>query len=243
MNSVIAWFSCGVTSAVAAKLTIQKYGERVELVYIDTSSEHPDNKRFLSDVALWLGRDIVILHSTKYGDIDDVFDRNRYLRGPQGARCTVEMKKKVRQDYQREGNKQIFGYHAKEKARAERFTRANPEIDLEYPLIDAGLDHDDCMTIILHAGIAIPIMYTLGFNNNNCIGCVKAEGAGYWNRTRLHFPDVFDRRARQERKLGYALVRQEKTPVFLDELNPTCGLDKQEPAIQCGLLCDIPITE
>jgi len=44
MTKVIAWFSCGAASAIAAKLAIKKYGYIVEVVYMDTGSEHSDNK-------------------------------------------------------------------------------------------------------------------------------------------------------------------------------------------------------
>lgn len=45
---VIAWFSCGVTSAVACKIALSLY-EDVQLYYIETGSGHPDNARFLVD--------------------------------------------------------------------------------------------------------------------------------------------------------------------------------------------------
>jgi hypothetical protein len=51
------------------------------------------------------------------------------------------------------------------------------------------------------AGIEIPAMYKMGYNNNNCIGCVKG-GMGYWNKIRKDFPEVFNRMAVIEREVG-----------------------------------------
>lgn len=45
----LGWFSCGVTSAVACKLAIEKFGDDVELWYIETGAAHPDNIRFIKD--------------------------------------------------------------------------------------------------------------------------------------------------------------------------------------------------
>ena len=45
---IIAWFSCGVTSAVACKIALSLYDD-VQIYYIETGSGHPDNTRFLSD--------------------------------------------------------------------------------------------------------------------------------------------------------------------------------------------------
>lgn len=58
-------------------------------------------------------------------------------------------------------------------------------------------------------------MYDLGYPNNNCVGCVKG-GMGYWNKIRVDFPEVFERRARQEREIGHSCIKG----VFLDELDP-----------------------
>jgi hypothetical protein len=84
-------------------------------------------------------------------------------------------------------------------------------------------------------------MYELGFEHNNCIGCVKSTSTGYWNRVRRLFPDVFDRRARQSRLIGARLVRVKGVRVFLDEL----PLEEHDPDddIDCGPVCQTPRSE
>lgn len=77
---IVAWFSCGAASAVAAKLAIEKYGTSCDVVYCDTlSTEHEDNARFFRDVEQWLGRTITVIRSEKYASIDEVFERRRYM--------------------------------------------------------------------------------------------------------------------------------------------------------------------
>lgn len=54
-DRVLSWFSCGDASAVAAKLAVEKYGDRCEVLYCDTFAfEHPDNRRFFNDTQQWL---------------------------------------------------------------------------------------------------------------------------------------------------------------------------------------------
>lgn len=53
-DMVIAWFSCGATSAVACKMALSMYDD-VRIVYIETGSGHPDNERFLKDCERWYG--------------------------------------------------------------------------------------------------------------------------------------------------------------------------------------------
>ena len=96
-------------------------------------------------------------------------------------------------------------------------------------LIEQGLTKNDCLAIIQNAGIATPVMYKLGYRNNNCIGCVKG-GAGYWNKIRVE----------QSRAIGARLVRDANgNRIFLDELDPTAGKYPEEPDFQCGFMCEI----
>jgi 3'-phosphoadenosine 5'-phosphosulfate sulfotransferase (PAPS reductase)/FAD synthetase len=241
MNRVLVWFSCGAASAVAAKMAVAKYGDRCEVLYCDTLAyEHPDNTRFMADVAKWIGKEIKLLKSAKYADIFDVFDKTGWLIGVGGARCTTELKKNVRKQYQREGDLHIFGLTADESKRIDRFEDQNNDVKVEWILHDNDVKKNDCYRTLQAAGIDLPEMYKLGYNNNNCIGCVKGQ-SGYWNKIRVDFPDAFARMAKQERKMNAAInkvyVKGKRIRVFLDELDPKAGRNVPLPDIECGALC------
>lgn len=241
---VVCWFSCGVTSAVASKMALAEYGsERTHVVYCDTRSEHPDNHRFLRDCEQWYGHQIEIIGSDEYHDIWDVFEKTRWIVGVNGARCTAELKKRVRRAYERPDDLQVFGFDASEEARAKRFREQNIEVNLLTPLIDCGLSKADCGQIVMRAGIELPMMYRLGYRNSNCVGCPKGQ-QGYWNKIRRDFPSVFARMARTEREIGAAINKSyagdgKRKKVFLDELDPDAGNYNSEPSLECGLLCAI----
>lgn len=237
----LVWFSCGAASAIAAKLAVEKYPATAEICYCDTLAfEHPDNRRFLADVERWTGRTITILKSKRYTDIYDVFRKTRYLVGVNGARCTVELKKNVRKEYEAPGDRHIFGFTSEEKHRIDRFEESEPTIQAEFPLFDAGISKAECYRRLAEAGIELPAMYKLGYNNNNCIGCVKGQ-SGYWNKIRVDFPEAFQRMAVLERELNVAINKTEKggirQRVFLDELDPEAGRKIPMPDIECGVLC------
>ena len=116
-------------------------------------------------------------------------------------------------------------------------------IEVETPLIDAMLDHGDCLAMLREVGIELPTMYKLSYMHNNCIGCVKSSGAGYWNKIRVDFPAVFNRRAAQERELNHAMAKVGGVPVFLDELPPNIGKYEAEPEHACSILCQIALSE
>lgn len=245
MSRVLSWFSCGAASAVCAKLASEKYEDRCEVLYCDTFAyEHPDNKRFFGDIENWIGRYIKVLKSPEYTDIYDVFTRTRWLVGPKGARCTTELKKKVRVAYQKVDDIHCFGFTADEAHRVERFWKENPELYAEFPLIEAKLTKRDCMQMLQDAGVELPVMYKLGYRNNNCIGCVKGA-SGYWNKIRIDFPETFNKMAKLERELDAAICKQEgvsdgkrwRRRVFLDELDPFAGRYEADSDMECGVLC------
>jgi hypothetical protein len=232
----LAWFSCGAASAVAAHQALKRDREALVL-YCDTmEAEHPDNARFFSDVQEWLGTTITKLSSTKYASVDDVFEKTRYMAGVSGARCTVEMKKVPRFGFQQPGDVHVFGFTADEKNRADRFVE-NADVDVWFPLVEDRITKEDCLQVLRSAGIAIPEMYRLGYKNNNCLGCVKATSANYWNMVRRDFPDVFDKRAAQSREIGVRLTRVRGERVFLDELPEDYIPAEPLEDVSCGPDC------
>lgn len=232
----VVWFSAGAASAVAAKIVLSENHEEAVLVYTDPGSEHPDNHRFIKDCEQWFGHPVLQLKNEKYEDTWDLWSKRRFLVSPAGAMCTTELKKKLRQRFQRHDDIQVFGYTVEEKHRADRFREQNPEVNLVTPLIERGLKKEDCLAMIHRAGIELPSMYKLGYRNNNCIGCVKG-GMGYWNKIRVDFPEVFDRMANLERDIGATVLRSDGEQVFLDELEPDRGKHDNEPDIECSLFC------
>lgn len=233
----VCWWSAGATSAVAAKLAIDKYDD-VELFYIAISSAHPDNHRFIQDCQNWYGQNINIVRNLKgYADQFDVIEQTGYVNGPAGARCTLELKKEVRRQIQKEyqPTNHIMGYEysPNEINRAIRFKEQYPHTNPIFPLIENKISGEEAHAILMGAGIELPEMYKLGFNNNNCIGCVKG-GKGYWNKVRQHFPDVFSRMARLEREKGRSCIKE----IFLDELEPDEGI--LNPIVpNCGMFCQV----
>ncbi|CAL8476444.1 hypothetical protein [Caballeronia sp. S22] len=183
-----------------------------------------------------------MLRAEKYSaSIYEIFKLG-YLVGPGGAPCSLRLKKRVRQSFERPGDRQVFGYTMEEQDRVDRFIDANNDVDLWVPLIDRQLTKGDCLAMLRNAEIELPAMYSLGYRNNNCIGCVKG-GAGYWNKIRVDFPETFERMARVEETLGRTVckisVDGETKRVSLRELPPSAGDYEAEPDISCGIFCHI----
>ena len=240
---IICWFSCGITSAVACKLAVDKYGkDKCILVYIEIDSAHPDNERFILECENWIGVKIKRIRSLKYTDQYDVIIKTKYVNGIGGARCTKELKKDVRLKFETEikYEGQVFGFEFEKKEinRALRFSEQYSYTKPIYPLIERKLTKEQCAWLMIYNNIKMPEMYKLGFHNNNCIGCVKG-GMGYWNKIRKHFPEYFKKMSEAERIAGHSCIKNK----FLDELNQNEGNNEPPILPDCGTFCEIEFAD
>lgn len=242
MERVVVHFSCGAASAVAAKLALAQY-ENVEIINAFVKEEHPDNQRFLKDCEQWFGRPVTQLMDLKYGaSTDEVWRRERYMRGLRGASCTRALKGKLLDGFRKPGDVTVIGYTVEEQDRFRDFVERHPDVQAKAPLIEAGLSKADCLAMVERAGIELPAMYRLGYRNANCIGCIKG-GKGYWNKIRVDFPERFEAVAAIEEEIGPTayLFYDEKagTRMSLRSLPPDAGRDEQENDISCSFFCSI----
>jgi hypothetical protein len=241
---IAVWFSCGAASAVAAKKTIEVYGNDHEIRIINNPvmEEHEDNRRFLLDVEKWLGHKIEIATNPAFPSMSayDVWEKRKYMSGVMGAPCTFELKKKARQIWE-EKNKpdfHVLGFTFDEAARHKRFIERERENVLPV-LIDAKITKTDCFEIIKKANIKLPEIYSLGYPNANCIGCVKSTSATYWNLVRSKHPEIFSLRVEQSKRIGTKLVTYKGKRIFLDELSPDAkGRPLKNMNFECGIFCE-----
>lgn len=244
---IAVWFSCGAASAVALKLTAEKYGvDEVRAINSPVAEEHPDNRRFLHDVEEWVGIEIEIATAPKYPSTScvDVWDHRGAMsiivpgKGAV-APCTDHLKKEARQAWEAENDADwhVLGFTADEKKRFERFKMTERENILPI-LIDAGMTKEDCWDMLRREGVRVPEMYRLGYPNANCIGCVKATSPTYWNLVRETHPEVFRQRAEQSRRLGSKLVRVKNERIFLDELDPKAKGRPLKSMPDCNMFCE-----
>ena len=226
-KDIVVWFSCGAASAVAAKVTLEKYGKdnNVRIVNNPIKEEHVDNLRFLKDVEKWIGKDIEFALSSRFPNASckEVWDWKKFMSGPMGAPCTKFLKKNARQEWEKNNNSDylVLGFTYDEQKRAERFmlTERNNLLPV---LIEEKITKQDCFDMLLNKGLKLPQIYKHGFPNANCIGCVKATSPTYWNLVRKEFPKVFDDRAEQSYRIGTKLVRVNGKRMFLKDLPARC---------------------
>jgi 3'-phosphoadenosine 5'-phosphosulfate sulfotransferase (PAPS reductase)/FAD synthetase len=245
---VVCQFSCGAASAVATKLALAQHADRCIVVNAYIEEEHPDNRRFAADCERWFGVPIVNLRDTKYGaSAIKVFETVGYIKGQHGAACTTRIKRGLLRTFEQPGDVLVLGYTAEEQGRYDDWLANWPDRRIIAPLIERGLTKEDCKAMVQRAGIKLPEMYLLGYDNANCIGCVKG-GLGYFRAVREDFPAQFERLAQAEDKVsalhgeGAYILRHRSGPLAgkrfpLREL-PAGKAHRGEPLPSCGLFCE-----
>ncbi len=230
---VISWFSCGAASAYATYLANRKY-ENLEVIYCRVRQEHESNLEFINDFQRRTNIFVKIIENEQFaGDIYAVFRKRKFIKSPQGAPCTMILKKEMRKKYQLPGDIHIFGFPVEEIERAYDLQDSEPDLIIDNILYDKEITKNDCKQWLLDFGFELPLMYKLGYANNNCVGCVKG-GMGYWNAIRKDFPEVFKKMAELEREIGHSVCKE----VYLDELEPGRGDFKRDMPGSCGFLCE-----
>lgn len=250
MSRIVAQFSCGAASAVATKLALAQYGDRVLIVNAFIEEEHEDSQRFLADCEKWFGQHIVRLRDTKYeASAIKVFETVGYIKGPRGASCTSRIKRGLLRAHEQPGDVLVFGFTTdkRDMDRWEDFQIDWPDRPAIAPLIERGLTKEDCKAMVERAGIQLPAMYRLGYENANCIACVKG-GLGYFRAIREDFPVQFERLAQAEDKVfslhgdNALILRHRSGPLkgqrfHLREL-PAGPARRDESLPECGLICE-----
>lgn len=236
---ILAWVD-GANSAVMTKLMLSRNPEIIP-VHVDLGeSVDADSHRFVNDLEAWFGKEIVRIRSGKFANINEVFEKRKFLAGPSGAPCTGEMKVVPRLDYQLPSDTHLWGYTA-DRRDVKRFAnmRENyPHMKQDAPLIAAGLTKAGCHGLLANAGIRRPRVYDLGFSNGNCPGCVKSSSPYYWSAIRLHFPEVWRTRVDQDQRFGRNRLMLNGKRVCLDQL-PESWPPRPNDIPSCDFLCQI----
>ena len=209
-------------------------GDVDEWLYIDIADQHPDSIRFIRDCEAAIGQEIQILRSKEYSCVEDCVKVFGGFRAPNGfSPCTNWLKKRVRKEWELEHQRYdltyVWGFDLKERDRADRTIEANSQAEHEFPLIERNLSKEEAHGLFERTfSFRRPVMY----------------GMGYWNKIRRDFPEVFESRARLERQVGYAILKDSKgKPVYLDELDPNRGNMNAEIFPDCGIMCYLSLKQ
>jgi hypothetical protein len=248
---IVCQFSCGAASAVATKMALAQYGltHDVQIINAFLVQEHPDNRRFLADCEAWFGRSVTNLRDQKYGaSIIEVFRRKQYVKGRHGAPCSTELKRKPLDAWKQPGDVMVFGYTIEEEDRLDDFRERYPDRPVLAPLVDASLTKDDCKAMVHRAGIVLPITYLMGYDNGNCLGCVKG-GEAYWRAILEDFPEYFEAMCLVQDEIGPGswFLRYRSGPRINERFPlrdlPAGKAHRNEKLPSCSFFCEMAESE
>lgn len=251
----IVSLSGGVSSALAADRTINRYGrEHVTLWFADTSWEDADLYRFLDDCMARWGGELVRYQDgrTPLEVASDVSLIPNQKRAP----CTRILKIEPFIAYLATQAKPVtvhLGLDWTELHRMDapkRNYEAIEGVTVDYPLMWKPYEMRSYFDVVrLEWGIKIPRLYEIGFPHNNCGGrCVK-QGIREWKRLQIHEPERFAevrdweqaQRAKGGARANYAITRDQSggtvTPITLAELESDWQPDPAQPVQEDMFAC------
>ena len=226
----IAWFSAGVSSAVATKLSNPDI-----IFYNHVEDMHPDTERFIRDCEAWFGKKVTRMDSP-VKTVENACRLSACITIPRSfTACTKHLKIRPRQLWESANpgrHTYVWGMDKNETSRMDGLRERMPQYDHEFPL--ANMTKAEAHGYLEQAGIKRPAIYAEGYPNGNCIGCIRG-GMGYWNKIRREYPGVFENRAKLERLIGHSIING----VYLDELAEDRGRKQKIIVAECGAACEL----
>ncbi len=203
----IVLYSNGAQSAYTSYLVAKKCGRKnLVLLHNPTGAEHPDSERFADDISELIG--VQITEISCGINLWELIEKENFIPNPRAAFCTRMLKVEPARKYFKTLNEPFtvyLGYTKDEKCRAERFIKANPDLNVMFPLIEKDLSAEDAKKKLLKLGIKLPESY-LYFQHNNCIPCVKG-GKSYFKQVLKYFPDEFWKMAELEKRFNHTVLK------------------------------------
>jgi hypothetical protein len=204
--------SGGLTSFEALKRTLDRHGkENTHAYFADTLIEDWDLYRFLMDQERFFGIKIerIVDGRTPWQVMKD----QRCITMQSMAPCSKILKREaidsvVASRYAIGTYTRVFGYEWHEIDRMERLAASIAPDLAWFPLAEKPyVDHCHISNYLESIEIAVPRLYTLGFQHNNCGGgCVKA-GQAHWAHLLYTLPETYALWERQEEKIRQYLKK------------------------------------
>ena len=210
----IVLYSNGAQSAYTAYLVAKKYGrDNLILLHNPTGAEHPDSKRFAKDISELIGVEITEISCGM--DLWELIKKEKFIPNPRAAFCTRQLKVIPARKYFKTLNEDFIvylGYTKNEKCRAEKFLKANPDLNAKFPLIEKELSAEDAKKKLIRLEIKLPEAY-LYFEHNNCIPCIKG-GKSHFKQVLKYFPNKYWKMAELEKRFEHTVLKD----ISLEEL-------------------------
>ena len=197
--------SGGLTSFEALRRTLDKHGKANTLaIFADTAAEHSDLYRFLDEQERYFG---ITIERTKDGrDPWQVAKDEGYITLRGMAPCSNILKRErieglIAGRYSQGEYTRVFGYEWSELDRMDRLAASVFPDPVWFPLSEPPyVDKCHIAAFLEQIGIAVPHLYELGFEHNNCDSLCFKAGQAHWAHVLFTRPDRY----------SYAEVKEEE---------------------------------
>ena len=228
-------FGGGVNS-VAMEIMMIREGIEHESIFVDHGADWPETYEYFDMFQDWLKKKghrlvtVIPATVTRRGKTwHSLFDfcRDRKRIPQQWPRwCTGDWKKDQVHKYVEKPCFMMIGIDSGEESRAKIVSKG--KIEYRYPLIEYGIDREECKEIILSAGLPVP-------PKSGCFICPFQKRSG-WIKLRKEHPCLFQKAVELENASGRTFNKRMSLSNFIDEnqINLFPDIDDYPPC-ECGL--------
>jgi 3'-phosphoadenosine 5'-phosphosulfate sulfotransferase (PAPS reductase)/FAD synthetase len=159
------------------------------IIFADTGDEHPDTYRYIEEVTKpfvrGYGGSFVTVRNHKYPRLQDQAMKEKIIPVRMSRWCTDKFKIRPIRRYLKENDllpaAQLIGIDAGEAHRAKE--SGHKQFHNRFPLIERGLDRDDCVDVIRKAELPVP-------RKSGCFYC-PFQPKGQWIALRKEHKELF----------------------------------------------------
>ena len=225
-------FGGGINSTALLLLLTEK-GEEFEAVFADHKADYPETYEYV-DILINKGYPITIIEAKRDGYfLYDYCIKYRIMPSFRQRWCTDHWKARPLNTYFQKPCFSIIGIDAGESHRIKPMHQEHPGVVVDYPLVTAGINREECKGIIRRHGLSLP-------RKSGCFFCPFQSVSEI--RELRHRPDLWckvmkmeqltNERRQEQGKKPYSLYRKSLSEMVNEKQN---HLFRPYPPCECSL--------
>lgn len=206
-------FGAGVNSTACVVLKAQGRLEYDEAVYVDHGCDWPETREYVQKLKKQFPITILTPMVEGVSNLYDYAHLRKMIPSRRFRWCTEKFKIRAINKYLDRPCFSLIGFSEEESHRAK--ISISQGIENRFPLLELGIDRNECKRIISDYGLRVPM-------KSGCWFC-PFQRISQWKKLRMEHPDLFCKAQQLEENQIKARAERGKGPLLLASKTKTLG--------------------